>query len=51
MDDVYPIFAADAFTLGFGMPLPLSAEHNIGISDLYHALEPYGLKTEKDMVR
>ncbi len=32
---------ADAFALGFGEPVPLSAEHGEGMSDLYEHLAPY----------
>lgn len=32
---------ADAFALGFGEPVAVSAEHGLGLSDLYDALEPY----------
>jgi GTPase len=33
--------AAEAYRLGFGEPLIISAEHNIGMEDIYHALEAY----------
>ncbi|MFO1037836.1 MAG: ribosome biogenesis GTPase Der [Geminicoccaceae bacterium] len=33
--------AADAWSLGLGEPLPVSAEHNDGIQDLLALLEPY----------
>jgi GTP-binding protein len=33
--------AYEAFSLGFGDPIPLSAEHGEGLSDLYDALQPY----------
>jgi GTP-binding protein len=32
---------AEAYALGLGEPLPLSAEHGEGMSDLYDALAPY----------
>lgn len=32
---------AEAYSLGLGEPLPLSAEHNLGMEDLYHILSPY----------
>lgn len=31
----------DAYSLGFGEPLPVSAEHGEGIGELYDALRPY----------
>lgn len=36
--------AQEGFALGFGTPLPLSAEHGEGLGDLYDALEPFALK-------
>jgi GTP-binding protein len=33
--------AYEAFGLGLGDPVPLSAEHGEGLADLYEALEPY----------
>ncbi|MEJ1158506.1 ribosome biogenesis GTPase Der [Prosthecomicrobium sp. N25] len=33
--------AYEAFGLGFGDPVPLSAEHGEGMADLYEALRPY----------
>lgn len=44
----------EAYALGFGEPLELSAEHGVGMEDLYHALSPYfpeedeGLHGEED---
>ncbi len=32
---------ADAWQLGLGQPIPMSAEHGIGIDDLYEALLPH----------
>lgn len=32
---------AEAYGLGFGDPITLSAEHGTGMEDLYHALSPY----------
>lgn len=37
----------DAYSLGLGEPVGLSAEHGEGMSDLYHALEPF-LSVEAD---
>lgn len=34
----------EGFSLGLGQPLPLSAEHGEGLSDLYDALEPHAKK-------
>lgn len=31
----------EAYGLGFGEPVPISAEHKAGFDDLFHALEPY----------
>ncbi len=31
----------EAFELGFGDPIPFSAEHGQGLDDLFHALRPY----------
>jgi GTP-binding protein len=31
----------EAFSLGFGEPIPISAEHGEGLGDLYDALKPY----------
>ena len=33
--------ASEAHALGLGTPLPISAEHNEGLADLYDALAPY----------
>ncbi|MBU0859433.1 MAG: ribosome biogenesis GTPase Der [Alphaproteobacteria bacterium] len=33
--------AAEAYRLGFGEPITMSAEHNIGMDEIYHALTPY----------
>lgn len=31
----------EAFNLGFGDPIPFSAEHGLGLDDLFHALRPH----------
>lgn len=31
----------EAYALGFGEPVPISAAHSTGLEDLFHALEPY----------
>jgi GTP-binding protein len=36
---------SEAFALGFGEAIPLSAEHAIGMSDLLHALVPFAPET------
>lgn len=33
--------ALEGFALGFGAPIPISAEHGEGMADLYEALAPY----------
>ncbi len=37
---------SDAFALGFGEAIPLSAEHALGLSDLLHALAPFAPEEE-----
>lgn len=32
---------AEAYSLGFGQPIPISSAHGMGIEDLYHAFKPY----------
>lgn len=39
---------AEAYSLGFGDPVPLSAEHGHGIEDLYHMFEPHFPKEEEE---
>jgi len=39
---------ADAFALGLGDPIPFSAEHGEGLSDLYDVLRPHAPPTEED---
>lgn len=34
-------FLNDFFALGFGEPIPLSAEHGLGMGDLFESLRPY----------
>lgn len=36
----------EAYKLGFGQPIPFSAEHGIGLLDLYDALKEYDKKSE-----
>ncbi|MBP7336630.1 ribosome biogenesis GTPase Der [Niveispirillum sp.] len=38
----------EAFELGLGEPVPLSAEHGEGMADLVHALEPFMPKDEPE---
>ena len=40
--------AYDAFTLGLGDPVPLSAEHGEGLADLFEAIQPYVEEEEDD---
>lgn len=42
--------AEEAYSLGFGEPLHLSAEHGEGMSELYEAIEKYRQLIEGDMV-
>lgn len=37
----------EAYKLGFGQPIPFSAEHGLGLNDLYDALEPFEKKAEQ----
>jgi len=39
---------AEAFSLGLGEPLSISAEHGDGLSDLYDALAPYAAEQTSD---
>jgi len=39
--------ATEAWSLGFGEPIPLSAEHNIGFADLIEAIAPFAAKAEE----
>ncbi|MGB0720730.1 MAG: ribosome biogenesis GTPase Der, partial [Bdellovibrionales bacterium] len=38
----------EAYSLGLGEPYPISAEHGLGIEDIYHALKPHFPKDEED---
>jgi GTP-binding protein len=40
--------AAEAWALGFGEPIEISAEHNLGFDELFDALAPYAEKQEAD---
>ncbi|MEM7617774.1 MAG: ribosome biogenesis GTPase Der [Pseudomonadota bacterium] len=40
----------EAYSLGFGQPIPISAAHSYGIEDLYHAFEPYFSEAEEDEI-
>ena len=39
----------EAYKLGLGQPIPFSAEHGLGINDLYEALKPLDKKTPKSV--
>lgn len=38
----------EAFELGFGDPIPFSAEHGMGMDDLFHALRPHVERDEDE---
>ena len=38
----------EAYKLGLGEPIPLSAEHGLGLDELYDALEPFAVGIEED---
>lgn len=40
----------EAYKLGLGEPIPFSAEHGLGLLDLYDMLKPYDKKTKEDAV-
>ncbi len=40
----------EAMRLGFGDPIVLSAEHGIGMHELYHALDPYFPEEEEEAI-
>ena len=40
-DKVVQSCLAESYALGLGEPLPVSAEHGIGMEDIYNALTPY----------
>jgi GTP-binding protein len=40
--------AYDAFSLGLGEPVPLSAEHGEGLGDLFEALQPHLARADED---
>ncbi|HUO99206.1 MAG TPA: ribosome biogenesis GTPase Der [Rhizomicrobium sp.] len=40
--------AAEAWALGFGEPIEISAEHNTGFGELFDALAPYAEKAEAE---
>jgi len=42
---------AEAFALGMGEPIPLSAEHGEGMSDLYHAMTAFVAPPEREEER
>lgn len=42
-------FEHDLFSLGFGEPVLISAEHGVGMGDLFEALEPY-IRTKENAV-
>lgn len=38
----------EAYRLGLGEPIPFSAEHGLGLLDLYEALKPFDKKRRKN---
>jgi GTPase len=46
-DKVVQSNLAESYALGLGEPLSISAEHNIGMEDIYHALSPF-FREEED---
>ena len=40
--------AYEAYSLGLGDPIPLSAEHGEGLDDLYYALKPFAPELDED---
>lgn len=40
---------AEAYSLGFGQPIPISSAHGHGIEDLYHAFEPHFPQEEENI--
>ena len=44
-------FLNDFFALGFGEPVPISAEHGIGMGDLFEALRPFIAAEENENER
>lgn len=39
----------EAYTLGFGEPIAISAEHGVGMEDIYHALTPHFPEEEEEL--
>ncbi|MEZ5919374.1 MAG: hypothetical protein R3D66_05565 [Alphaproteobacteria bacterium] len=39
---------AEAYALGLGEPVAISAEHGLGMEDLYHLLDPYFAESEEE---
>lgn len=49
-DDRWEEIVKDCYRLGFGEPVPISAEHGEGLLGIYQTLEPYGLITSEPSV-
>lgn len=47
-DDIITSAQGEAYQLGLGDPIPVSAEHGIGIDELYQALMPYFATDEQE---
>jgi len=43
LDEVWANFIQECYKLGFGAPLPMSAEHNQGLGELHNALLPFAV--------
>lgn len=49
-DNVVRSCIAEAYALGLGEPIPISAEHGVGMEDLYHIFGPH-FKEEEDKAK
>jgi len=49
VDEHWNMLLMDTRRLGFGVPIPFSAQHGHGMGDLYNALEPYAMVPLSDV--